>query len=324
MGVLIMPTGKIASEAEILAAISAVYEKLGRRPIMAEYDRLRAPDAPMATTCAKRFGGWNEALKAAGINTAYTRKLHYLTDMQLIQDFKAIVTEYGSVPDSHRYEMFRHPGMAGATTYIRRFGSWHRLVLRAGYSPKDIAYSEESMIRDVRAITKKLGRVPTLEEYDLARGEDMPSSTCIKNHFGGSWINFLEKAGLDTGNRGVRFSDEELIASLRKVAEKLGYTPSSREYDDNFEEGMPTSCATFMAHFGGWNEALKAAGLKPKDAHWFTVEEMLNAVRALAERLGTWPTSYAYSQQKRPGDPTVAIFYRRFGTWRKVLELAKK
>ena len=108
------------------------------------------------------------------------------------------------------------------------------------------------------------------------------------------------------------------------MAEKLGYTPSSRDYDANFEEGMPTSCRVFMTHFGGWNEALKAAELKPKDAHWFTAEEMLNAVRALAERLGTWPTSYAYTQQKQPGDPTVAIFYRRFGSWDKVLELAKK
>ena len=118
-------------------------------------------------------------------------------------------------------------------------------------------------------------------------------------------------------------SEAEILAAISAVYEKLGRRPIMAEYDRLRAPDAPmaTTCAK---RFGGWNEALKAAGLKPKDAHWFTVEEMLNAVRELAERLGTWPTSYAYSQQKRPGDPTVAIFYRRFGTWRKVLELAKK
>jgi transposase-like protein len=60
------------------------------------------------------------------------------------------------------------------------------------------------------------------------------------------------------GADAVRISDAELITNLQQVADELGKVPASREMDDHGEY----SRGPYRSHFGRWNKALEAAGLK--------------------------------------------------------------
>ena len=53
------------------------------------------------------------------------------------------------------------------------------------------------------------------------------------------------------------YSEEELIEELRKVSEEVEDSPSSYQFD----ELSDVSHVTLVDRFGGWNEALKKAGL---------------------------------------------------------------
>jgi len=57
-----------------------------------------------------------------------------------------------------------------------------------------------------------------------------------------------------------QYTDEELLADLRSVADDLGHAPSRSEYNR-----LGEACATApRRRFGGWGAALRAAGLEPR------------------------------------------------------------
>lgn len=62
----------------------------------------------------------------------------------------------------------------------------------------------------------------------------------------------------NSGADAVRISDVELVENLQQVADELGRVPTSREMDDHGEY----SRGPYRSHFGRWNKALEAAGLK--------------------------------------------------------------
>ena len=117
--------------------------------------------------------------------------------------------------------------------------------------------SNQELLEDLRKLAEKLGRTPTITE---ARNcPDMAAIATYYNRFG-SWVNALKLAGLTPPN-----SDEKLIADLRKLAEKLGRTPTTTEVDECPDMAATT---TYCTRFGSWVNALELAGLtsrrKPK------------------------------------------------------------
>lgn len=111
------------------------------------------------------------------------------------------------------------------------------------------------------------------------------------------------------------FSDEQLLADLRRVAESYGKrTLGQREYGSkgNFAH------KNFYKRFGSWNNALKKAGLKVTFSKTISNEELFDNLEVIWHRLGRQPF---YTEISKPVSKFVVDTYcRRFGSWFKACE----
>src|SRR3989442_9301931 len=84
-----------------------------------------------------------------------------------------------------------------------------------------------------------------------------------------------------------RYSDEQILGDLRACAERLGRSPTMREFAA--DSATTVHPQTVIEHFGSWNNAKREAGLVPR--RFATKEELLGLLRELGERLGRIPTA---------------------------------
>src|SRR5256885_4634593 len=84
-----------------------------------------------------------------------------------------------------------------------------------------------------------------------------------------------------------RYTDEQILAELKQSSERLGRSPTMREFADDPETSVHPQ--TVIEHFGSWNAAKRKAGLVPR--RFATREELLALLRELGDRLGRVPTA---------------------------------
>src|SRR5260370_39135460 len=92
-----------------------------------------------------------------------------------------------------------------------------------------------------------------------------------------------------------RYSDEQILAELRACAERLGRSPTMREFAADPETAVHPQ--TVIEHYGSWNAAKRAAGLVPR--RFATREERLELLRELGEELGRVPTAKDLDASRR-------------------------
>src|SRR3954449_5778446 len=78
-----------------------------------------------------------------------------------------------------------------------------------------------------------------------------------------------------------RYSDEAIRPELRASAERLGKSPTMREFAADPETTVHPQ--TVIEHYGSWNAAKRAAGLVPR--RFATREELLGLLTELGEEL---------------------------------------
>lgn len=181
--------------------------------------------------------------------------------------------------------------------------------------------SRRNIISSVQRIAKEAGRTPTMSEFlDKHRG------TTQRHHIYkifGSWNALLVEAGLPVNKRrgpnNPNTSTEGLIRQVKALANKLGKTPTKKEFNDCPETA---SSETAVSHFGSWNKFLREAGLTINQSMSMnTTDELLVAqVRMLAKELERTPRYLEFSKDSR----TVAcsVIKKRFGSWGSFLEFA--
>src|SRR5438552_758891 len=59
-----------------------------------------------------------------------------------------------------------------------------------------------------------------------------------------------------------RYTDEQIVAELQACAERLGKSPTMREFAADPQTTVHPQ--TVIEHFGSWNAAKRAAGLVPR------------------------------------------------------------
>jgi Homing endonuclease associated repeat len=106
-----------------------------------------------------------------------------------------------------------------------------------------------------------------------------------------------------------RYSDEELLAELLACAERVGRSPTMREFAADPETRVHPQ--TVIEHFGSWNAAKRAAGLVPR--RFATREELLRCLRELGEELGRTPTARDL-QERRGSMPSKSLYWHTFGS----------
>jgi hypothetical protein len=91
-----------------------------------------------------------------------------------------------------------------------------------------------------------------------------------------------------------RYTDEQLLAELRASAERLGRSPTMREFAADPDASVHPQ--TVIEHFGTWNAAKRAAGLQPR--RFISRDELLDQLRALGEELGRTPTARDITERR--------------------------
>jgi hypothetical protein len=106
-----------------------------------------------------------------------------------------------------------------------------------------------------------------------------------------------------------RYSDEQILDEIRACAERLGQSPTMREFAA--DEQTSVHPQTVIEHFGSWNAAKRAAGLVPR--RFATREELLGLLRELGDELGRPPTARDIDEHKGKL-PSKSLYWHTFGS----------
>src|SRR5918996_2620375 len=121
----------------------------------------------------------------------------------------------------------------------------------------------------------------------------------------------IDEAALAEFQAGLRrrYTDEEILAELRASAERLGRSPTMREFAADAESRVHPQ--TVIEHFGSWNAAKRAAGLVPR--RFVTRDELLGVLRDLGEELGRTPSARDLDE-RRGALPSKSLIWHTFGS----------
>jgi hypothetical protein len=106
-----------------------------------------------------------------------------------------------------------------------------------------------------------------------------------------------------------RYTDSQIIEELRGCAERLGKSPTMREFERDPETTVHPQ--TVIEHFGSWNAAKRRAGMVPR--RFATREELLDLLRNLGEELGRTPTAKDL-EARRGRMPSKSLYWHTFGS----------
>jgi hypothetical protein len=106
-----------------------------------------------------------------------------------------------------------------------------------------------------------------------------------------------------------RYSDKAILDELRSCAERIGRSPTMREFVADEETTVHPQ--TVIEHFGSWNRAKRAAGLVPR--RFATRAELLGVLRELGEELGRVPTAKDLDARKG-ATPSKSLYWHTFGS----------
>ena len=106
-----------------------------------------------------------------------------------------------------------------------------------------------------------------------------------------------------------RYTDDQIVAELQACAERLGKSPTMREFAADPQTTVHPQ--TVIEHFGSWNNAKRAAGLVPR--RFATREELLGLLRELGDELGRLPTARDIDEHKGKL-PSKSLYWHTFGS----------
>jgi hypothetical protein len=121
----------------------------------------------------------------------------------------------------------------------------------------------------------------------------------------------VDPAALAAFQAGIRrrYSDEQILEQLRASAERLGRSPTMKEFAA--DAGATVHPQTVIEHFGTWNAAKRAAGLMPR--RFATRDELVDQLRRLGDELGRIPTAQDI-RDRRGTMPSASLYWHTFGS----------
>jgi hypothetical protein len=121
----------------------------------------------------------------------------------------------------------------------------------------------------------------------------------------------IDPAALADFQAGIRkrYTDEQILSELRASAERLGRSPTMREFAADPKTTVHPQ--TVIEHFGSWNAAKREAGLVPR--RFATREELLQLLRELGDELGRVPTARDLDD-RRGKMPSKSLYWHTFGS----------
>lgn len=298
------------TDSQLRDALRDLAAELDKTPT---YKEMNEQGAHSASTCRQRFGSWNKAVEAAGLEPNRKHDSLDLTNDQLLEILRKRADRLGRTPTQDEMDAFGSPT---AGTYDYRFGSWNDAVEEAGLEPnrkKATPYDDEKLLDDLRRLAEQLGKTPTFREM---RDHGNHSPKTYTDHFG-SWNGAIEEAGLEVSyGQGSPVPEDPLLDEIRRLADELDKTPST---GDLREHGQ-FSLNPFQNQFGSWNEAVEAAGLEPNPTPKMAThrhssiptDTLIETLQQLALHLGRPPTQ---EDVREYTDIPVEVYTERWSSW---------
>jgi hypothetical protein len=121
----------------------------------------------------------------------------------------------------------------------------------------------------------------------------------------------IDRAALAEFQSGIRkrYTDEQILEQLSACAQRLGRSPTMREFEEDTETTVHPQ--TVIQHFGSWNAAKRKAGLVPR--RFATPDDLLDQLRGLGEELGRVPTAKDLDEH-RESMPSKSLYWHTFGS----------
>jgi len=126
-----------------------------------------------------------------------------ISDKELLEDLARVASEFGQ--DFLTRKEYETKGKYGATTFIRKFGSWNNAVEKAGLNQNtQKTNTEEELFENIYNVWVRLGRQPNYSE--IVKPLSIVSIATYEKRFGG-WRNALEKfiEWVNSENKEVNF-----------------------------------------------------------------------------------------------------------------------
>ena len=241
---------------ELLINLQDVASSLGKTPSVPEYNEHELSEFG-TRTYHTRFGGWNKAIKAAGLDP--NQRMNISKD-ELLTNLQTVASDLGKTPSASEYRSHKLADFS-VTPFRRRFGRWNKAVRAADLEPNDGPdISTKELLTNLQTVASDLGKTPSQSEYENHELSDF-SHTTYKRRFGG-WNKAVRAADLEP-NDGPDISTKELLNNLRTIASDLGKTPTATEYQKHKLSEAATT--TYKDRFGSWWRGVVAAGCQPID-----------------------------------------------------------
>jgi len=315
------------SDENLIGFIHKYYEEFNRVP--SSTDLTRADDYPFGSLYTKRFGSYKNALDIAGLKRE-SRKNNKYTDNELLEGYKKVYDYYSRQPTHLEYKEYykENAGVPSQSILNIRIGSFENINDSLGLkttTSKYVGYNKEFLISELQRFEKEHSRPPICSDFN--KGSDgYPSNKCYVKEFG-SYGNALVEAGFDYRgienfqNRnkpipsGIRsFTKEKIKECVDEYISIYNEVPSLSEI--KLIEGYPDR-NDFQRLFGGYVNALKEFGYKPKYVQHYTNQELENEFMRFVEENNRIP---AYVEFNNSDYPSFWCYQNRFGSWNKAVK----
>ncbi len=209
---------------EIIDEIRRVDSLIGKGKLTCQdYDKI----AKMSSSNIKRrFGGWKNALIAAGLGYKYsgikvsdkmkTQQARKLTDDEILNELMRIAKEFNR-DFLTQEDVNNNSEIMASSAVVYRFGSWLKGLEKAGlkksthYRKK---FSEDELFENILNIWAHYGRQPSYSEMEKAPSTISPGT--YENRFG-SWRKALE-AFVEKTNQ--EDSSDKIIENMPAIKEQ--------------------------------------------------------------------------------------------------------
>ena len=221
-----------------------------------------------------------------------------------------LADELGRTPS--RKEFSDEYGVQCSHKIWRNWKHWSKFVTEAGLDTASIkvrqeAFSDTELFEMAHGLAEKLGRVPTRKDFLALDG--MFTGQALSQRFG-PWSNFLKAAGL----KQPKCSNAYLIRQAKMLTEKLGRTPSAKDFDEYVPAVKAREC---IKRFGSWTNYLAAAGMRRRK---YSKSELIRQLQEMAQEFGRVPTSTEFNNNRKSASTMSCV--RQFGSWNRFLVAA--
>ena len=152
-------------------------------------------------------------------------------------------------------------------------------------------YSDTDILDQLRSCAKRLGKSPTMREFEADPATTVHPQTVIE-HFG-SWNTAKRDAGLVPRRFATR---EELVSLLRDLGEEIGRVPTAKDIEAR--RGSMPSKSLYWHTFGSLTSALREAGFDVAVGEE-RLERALDQGVLLAVQVGRLPKFADWAEARR-------------------------